>query len=47
MANLGSAIVEELKVDRVYLEHALCKVSRLNKPDVQKLLKNKKLRRVG
>ena len=44
--DLSADVVKELMVDRVYLEHALCKVMRLSKDDTMKMLKNKKLRRV-
>ncbi len=46
VADLGPTIVKELLVDRIYLEHALCKVMRLSKEGTIKMLKRKKLRRI-
>jgi hypothetical protein len=42
--DLGADIVKELIVDRVYLEHALCKVMCLSKDNTISMLKKMKLR---
>ncbi len=44
--DLGADIMKELMVDRVYLEHALCKVICLSKDNTIRMLKKKKLQHV-
>jgi hypothetical protein len=41
--DLRPAIVEEVKVDCVYLEHAHCKVKQLSSADTQLMLRNKRV----
>ncbi len=44
VADSGPDIVKELSVDRIYLEHALCKVMRLSQKKILTILKNKRLK---
>ncbi len=41
--DLGANIVKELKVDKVYLEHAPCKVMHLSNDNTISMRKRKKL----
>ncbi len=46
VADLGPDIVKELSVDRIHLEHTLCKVMLLSQKKTLTMLKNKRLKGV-